>query len=91
MTAFDAPVDHPGPDEDERIGGLNRPTLTLDQEIDFSRIEDLEAYTENLNVPSEVIEKWISAGLLYPDEIRTAERMIQIIRKKGNPGKAPDK
>ncbi|MGD8368833.1 MAG: hypothetical protein PVG78_14435, partial [Desulfobacterales bacterium] len=61
---------------------VDAPALKLDREIDFSRVDDLEAYTENLNVPEESIERWISAGLLYPDEIRTAERMIKIIRKK---------
>ena len=59
-----------------------RPELNLDREIDFSGGGDLEAYTEDLHVPQESIERWISAGLLYPDEIRTAERMIKIIRKK---------
>ncbi len=59
--------------------------LNPEGEIDFSRVRDLEAYTENLNVPEEGITRWISAGLLSPDEIRTAERMVQIIRKKANP------
>jgi hypothetical protein len=57
--------------------------LKLDQEIDFSPVEDLETYTENLDVPEETIQRWISAGLLYPDEIRIAEQMVKIIRKKG--------
>jgi hypothetical protein len=61
---------------------LERSEMNLEREIDFSGGRDLEAYTEDLNVPQESIERWISAGLLYPDEIRTAERMIQIIRKK---------
>jgi hypothetical protein len=58
------------------------PDLRLDREIDFSRVRDLETYTENLDVPEKSIEQWISAGLLYPEEIRIAERMIKIIRKK---------
>ena len=56
--------------------------LRLDREIDFSRVQDLETYTENLDVPEKSIEQWISAGLLFPEEIRIAERMIKIIRKK---------
>jgi hypothetical protein len=91
LTAFDGFVDSPDPVLDEGVVGADRPAVKLDQEIDFSRVDDLESYTENLNVPTEDIEAWISAGLLYPDEIRTAERMIQILRKKGAPTKTPQR
>jgi hypothetical protein len=59
-----------------------RPALSLDREIDFTRTEDLENYTEHLDVPVELIERWISAGILYPDELRIAEKMMRILRKK---------
>ena len=59
-----------------------KPFSTPEADIDFRHTDDLEAYAENLNVPVETIETWISAGLLYPDEIRIAEKMIQILRKK---------
>jgi len=87
LTTFDGLVDSPDPALNEDEVGADRPAVKLDQEIDFSRVDDLESYTENLNVPTEDIEAWISAGLLYPDEIRTAERMIQILRKKGDSNK----
>jgi hypothetical protein len=51
-------------------------------EIDFSKENDLEAYTKRLNVPREVIEKWVAAGILRPDEIKVAEKMLKIMRKK---------
>jgi hypothetical protein len=52
------------------------------REIDFSRTDDLESYVENLNVPAREIEQWIAAGLLFPEEIRVAERMLAILRKR---------
>lgn len=51
-------------------------------EIDFTRTDDLESYMEDLKVPAGKIEGWISAGVLYPDEIKIAEKMIRILRKK---------
>ncbi len=49
-----------------------------DQEIDFSKENDLEAYTKRLNVPRETIERWVAAGILRPDEIKVAEKMLKI-------------
>lgn len=51
-------------------------------EVAFSPQGDLEAYVQGLTVPREVIERWISAGLLLPEEIKVAEKMIRIMRKK---------
>ena len=87
LRALDRPAETHGTLVDDGAVDRGLPELKYDPEIDFSRVDDLESYTENLNVPTEDIEAWISAGLLYPDEIRTAERMIQILRKKGVPTK----
>ncbi|GEM_PF-2537678 len=87
LRALDMPAETHGTLVDDGAVDRGLPELKYDPEIDFSRVDDLESYTENLNVPTEDIEAWISAGLLYPDEIRTAERMIQILRKKGAPPK----
>ena len=38
-------------------------------EVDFSHRGDLEAYVSALTVPRQVIERWISAGLLFPEEM----------------------
>jgi len=78
------PTDEPRSPDPEQVV---KPFSTPEVEIDFRHTEDLEAYAENLNVPVETIETWISAGLLYPDEIRIAEKMVQILRKKEESGK----
>ena len=51
--------------------------------IAFSPQGDLEAYVKGLNVPSEVIEGWISAGVLLPEETRVAAKMIRLMQQKG--------
>ncbi len=51
-------------------------------EIDFSSKGDLEAYVRGLKIPASSIESWISAGLLFPDETRVAEKMLRILRSK---------
>jgi hypothetical protein len=50
-------------------------------EVDFSHRGDLEAYVRTLTVPRQVIERWVSAGLLFPEEMVMAERMIKIMLK----------
>lgn len=52
------------------------------EEMAFTRQSDLDAYAKGLSISPEVIEKWISAGLLFPDEIRMAEKIIRILREK---------
>lgn len=52
-------------------------------EVDFSRHSDLEAYASELHVPQESIQQMISAGLLFPQEIRVAEDLLRILRKRG--------
>jgi hypothetical protein len=50
-------------------------------EVYFSHRGDLEAYVRTLTVPRQVIERWVSAGLLFPEEMIMAERMIKIMLK----------
>ncbi|MDJ0781396.1 MAG: hypothetical protein QNJ22_05460 [Desulfosarcinaceae bacterium] len=52
------------------------------EETAFTRQSDLHSYVRGLSISPEVIEKWISAGLLFPDEIRMAEKIIKILREK---------
>ena len=61
-----------------------------DPEIDFSKENDLEAYTQKLNVPQEVIERWVAAGILRPDEIKVAEKILKIMREKSSSRKKRD-
>ena len=51
------------------------------EDVAFSPQRDLEAYVQGLNVTEKTIEGWIAAGVLLPEEIKTAEKMIKIIRK----------
>jgi len=57
--------------------------LRPDATIAFSQQGDLESYVKMLNVPSEVIEGWISAGVLLPEETRVATKMIRLMQTKG--------
>jgi hypothetical protein len=54
---------------------------TLD-EIDFSPQSDLETYTHGLGVSRASVERWISSGLLMPEEIKVAEKMARIMRQR---------
>jgi hypothetical protein len=51
-------------------------------EVDFSYQGDLEAYVDGLTVPRQVIEHWVSTGLLFPEEIKVAKKIIKIMIKK---------
>jgi hypothetical protein len=65
------------------VGGHLKPSVALVvEEMAFTRQGDIDAYARGLSIPPETIEKWISAGLLFPDEIRMAERIIKILREK---------
>ncbi|MEJ2041597.1 MAG: hypothetical protein P8X55_22115, partial [Desulfosarcinaceae bacterium] len=50
-------------------------------EVDFSTRGDLEAYVRGLAVPRELVERWISAGLLFPEEMIMAEKIAKIMIK----------
>lgn len=56
--------------------------LKTQTEIDFGRLDDLEAFAEEMTVPKETIQRWIAAGILTPVEIRVAERLVKIMRDK---------
>lgn len=51
------------------------------EEIAFSPHGDLESYVRELNLPKEAIERWISAGVLLPEETKVAAQMIRILNK----------
>ena len=52
----------------------------MEHEIDLSQQGDLESYARGLNVTKESIERWISSGLLMPDEMKVAEKLVKIMR-----------
>ena len=53
-----------------------------DSDIDLSRDDYLETYANGKRITPETLEKWIAAGILYPDEIRAAEKLLKLIRNK---------
>jgi hypothetical protein len=60
---------------------VEKPLHGLDGEIDLSRHADLEMYAKDVNVSRESIEQWISSGLLMPEELKMAEKLLQLMRK----------
>ena len=50
--------------------------------IAFSPQGDLEDYVRGLAVSQEAIERWISAGVLLPEETKVAAKMIRIMAAK---------
>lgn len=55
--------------------------VELDHDIDLSPHTDLEDYARSLHVSKESIERWISSGLLMPEELKVAEKLVKIMRK----------
>ena len=53
----------------------------MDNDIDLSPQTDLEGYARRLNISKESIERWISSGLLMPEELKVAEKIVKIMRK----------
>ncbi len=53
----------------------------MENEIDLSARTDLEAYARGLSVSKKSIEGWISSGLLMPEELKVAEKLVKIMRK----------
>jgi hypothetical protein len=53
-----------------------------ENDIAFSPHGDLEDYVRELAVSQEAIERWISAGVLLPEETKVAAKMIRIMAKK---------
>jgi len=60
---------------------LRAPAPERAEEIAFSHQGDLESYVRGLDLDKEAIERWISAGVLLPEETRVASQMIRIMCK----------
>jgi hypothetical protein len=54
-------------------------TRTAEQEVDLTNLTDLEAYARGSAVSRKSIEQWISSGLLMPDELKVAEKLIKMM------------
>jgi hypothetical protein len=53
----------------------------MENEIDLSARTDLEDYARGLSVSKKSIERWISSGLLMPEELKVAEKLVKIMSK----------
>ena len=51
-------------------------------DTDLLREDQLEDHARGMQIPPETLEKWIAAGILCPDEIRAAEKLLKMIRQK---------
>ena len=55
----------------------------MDLDVELSEIiYGSEFDTGNSAITREVIVQYISAGILFPDEIRQAEQLLRILNKK---------
>ena len=64
-------------DNQMRLRGCQAP----ESDIDLSWQSDLEGYAKDIAVSKESIERWISSGLLMPEELKVAEKLVKIMRK----------
>ena len=57
-------------------------SLKTNQDIDFTRQDNLEEYFQEMTVTIDILQSWISAGILSPHEVRIAENWIKMMRQK---------
>jgi len=55
----------------------------MDSEFELSEIYDAEFDLSNSGITRELIVQHIAAGILFPDEIRHAEKILRQINAKG--------
>jgi hypothetical protein len=58
------------------------PYQQFDVDLDLSQQTDLEGYARELSISKESIERWISSGLLMPDEMKVAEKLVKFMNKQ---------
>jgi hypothetical protein len=54
-------------------------THDAENEVDLANLTDLEAYARGPGISKKSIEQWISSGLLMPEELRVAEKLIKMM------------
>ena len=76
--------DEPSSANDEMLEArsASNKVLEMEGEIDVSRQSDLEGYARDINMSKESIERWISSGLLMPEELKVAEKLVKLMRDK---------
>lgn len=53
----------------------------IQTEADFHGLNNLEAFAKEATVTQEMIEKWVAAGILSPQETLVAEKLIKLMRQ----------
>jgi hypothetical protein len=53
----------------------------MQNDVDFTHLIDLEGYARESSLSKKSIEKWISSGLLMPEELKVAEKLIKIMNQ----------
>jgi hypothetical protein len=62
------------------IGAILPPKACDEEnEVDLARLTDLEAYAKEPGVSKKSIEQWISSGLLMPEELKVAEKLVKMM------------
>jgi hypothetical protein len=56
-------------------------THDAENEVDLANLTDLEAYARGSGVSKKSIEQWISSGLLMPEELKVAEKLVKMMSK----------
>jgi hypothetical protein len=56
-------------------------TSEAEHEVDLAGLTDLEAYARGSGVSRKFIEQWISSGLLMPEELKVAEKLVKMMNK----------
>jgi hypothetical protein len=56
-------------------------TCDAENEVDLANLTDLEAYARGSRGSKKSIEQWISSGLLMPEELKVAEKLIKMMSK----------
>ena len=69
-----APAVEPGPTQPAE-------EWEIENEIDLSTQTDLEDYARGLSISKKSIERWISSGLLMPEELKVAEKLVKIMSR----------
>ncbi len=71
------PIKESDPGLDEMVYNLG-----LEGDVDFATMDSLEEYAEKSAVQIETVQQWVAAGILFPDEIKVAEKLIKILKEK---------
>ena len=56
----------------------------MNSEFDFYDIYTTEVDADRSGIPREMISQLITAGILFPDEVRYAEQILRRLNKKSN-------